>query len=349
MKKKEIIKYIFEKANPIVRYRIANELVEDKTEYDIGTLRADLLKQKDAKYWMKCLKTRRKYDNIHGSYDKCPENSLGKLSQFGIQKGISNFDKNVSKHLKWLENIKDEETDLPHNTYFLQTIIASLLAKVGYAKEPVVRDFLLKRLKLVYDFTKQKDYSIFIEKSLFKSIPKAFSEHKMLDPQLYLNDDFSLPWIYDLFAYNALYEDFKEEIDTVIKYILDERYQKLPKDYGVIISAPKRFKVVGWNIWLPGYFNFDSDNFIKQNLLFRLNLMSKFEPTKKSEWYKNNIKHLEEFKTKNETYIFPKQYVKEKRNTYFINASHMGLGEKRSSDDAIEIESTFWMLQILNN
>ena len=112
MENKKLIDLLFEKSNPIIRFRIAMEFQEEEMQYDIGMLRSQLLKQEDATYWMKCLKTRRKYDNIHGSYDKSLENSLGKLIQFGIKKGISNFDKNVSKHLAWLEHA-DEETDIP--------------------------------------------------------------------------------------------------------------------------------------------------------------------------------------------------------------------------------------------
>ncbi len=88
MKNRELIDLLFEKSNPIIRFRIAMEFQEEEMQYDIGMLRSQLLKQEDATYWMKCLKTRRKYDNIHGSYDKSLENSLGKLIQFGIKKGM---------------------------------------------------------------------------------------------------------------------------------------------------------------------------------------------------------------------------------------------------------------------
>lgn len=347
MKKIDLVKYLFSNSNAIIRYRLACDFIQEKEQLDIGKIRADLLNHKEAKYWMKCLKTRRKYDNIHGSYDKSLENSLGKLIQFGIKKGISNFDKNVSSHLKWLKNDEEIEAEQIHNDYFLRIVVASLLAKAGYAQEPTVRDILTKRLKLVYDLTKKKKYDVFIEKSLFKSIPTAFKDHQMLDPEIYEDNQFALPWIYDLFAYEALYEDFKDEIDTIIEYILDERYQKFPDGYGVMVSFPKRFLIVGWDIWLPGYFDFDQTEFHLQNLLFRTNLIAPFEPTRKHPWFKKVLSFLEQFRTESGTYELPKFYLKEKRNSYYITSYHMGMGESRAAENAQELESTFWIANIL--
>ncbi|MBT3168263.1 MAG: hypothetical protein HN952_06895 [Candidatus Cloacimonetes bacterium] len=344
MKKNQTIDYLFENANPIIRYRIATELANEEVDYDIGMLRYELLQHKDAKYWMKCLKTRRSYDNIHGGYDKSLENSLGKLLQLGIKKGVSNFDKNVAKHINWLQEVSEEESELPHNDYFLQTIVSSFLAKAGFTDEKNVRDFVLNRLDLLYGFAKKKNYNVFIDKVLFKDFPPAFENHKIIDPLLYENDDFALPWIYDLFAFAAYYSEFKEKIDTVINYILNKKYQDFPEGYGVTVSFPKRFFVVGWNVWLPCFSNIDEKSPQINELLFRLNLMSPFEPTRKSKWYKNAIAHLEKFKTKKGTYIFPEEYLQEKRNSYFINASRMEIGE-----DTIENLSTFWMMKILNN
>ncbi len=348
MENKEILEQLFEKANPIIRYRIATELFDEDAEMDLGILRSQLVNQTDAKYWMKCLKTRRIYDTIHGNYDKSLENSLGKLIQFGITKGISNFDKNVTKHLAWLENIENK-TDLPHNNYFLQNVIASLLANAGYEEHHLVREILLKRLKLMYDFTKKKDYDIFIDKALFKDVPLAFENYDMINPELYEDDKFALPWIYDLFAFEVLYKDFKDEIDAILEYVLNKKYQKFPEGYGIIISHPKRFLVVGWNIWLPGFFDFDLNPHQKQSFILRLTLMSNFEPVIKSKWFKSCIEHLNQFKTKTGLYSFPKAYLQEKRNTYYITGSHMGLGEVRSEEASIEIESTFWMMKILKN
>ncbi|MBN2542452.1 hypothetical protein JXI42_06255 [bacterium] len=75
-------------------------------------------------------------------------------------------------------------------------------------------------------------------------------------------------------------------------------------------------------------------------------LMSHFKTAWESRWFKSCVEHLEKFRTENGTYRFPKHYLKERRNSYFVTGGHTGLGENRRKKITLEIESTFWMMKI---
>ena len=76
-------------------------------------------------------------------------------------------------------------------------------------------------------------------------------------------------------------------------------------------------------------------------------LMAGFiEKAEAEEWFKERMNHLEEFRTGKGTYLFPKNYMQEKPQGYWVNGFHMGLGENRRKKPALELESTFWMVKI---
>ncbi|MDP8204623.1 MAG: hypothetical protein P9L95_08850, partial [Candidatus Tenebribacter mawsonii] len=248
-------------------------------------------------------------------------------------------------------SIESESEEFIENPidFFYENLIASFLSASGFKDLEPVNTFIRDRIQMIYDFTKDNNFSIFVDKANYKGISSAFDDHPLIDPELYLDGKFKLPWVHDLLTFSALYNEFPKEIDHIISYILNEEYQKLPEGYGIVMAGVKRYTVLGWNVWLPGFSGFDIDEFHLQNLITRMILMSPFKVARESKWYKNCLKHLEQFKQKNGTYLFPKEYLKEKNNSYFITGSHMGLGENRRSKDGLALESTFWMLKLINN
>ena len=351
MNHKELIDWLFENGDAIIRYRTATELAEDKAEYNISSLRTHLMKTPKAHYWMKCLKDKRRLNYIHGSYDYCFENAMGKLIFMGIKAGFNKLEDSSKSYVKWLkeslEAVSDEPIENPVD-YFYENLIASFLAASGFKDIEPVRSFVIERINLIYDFTKDNNFSIYADKANYIGISSAFDAHKFIDPELYIDGKFKLPWIHDLLAFSAFYKEFPDKIDQILSYILNEEYQKFPEDYGIVMAGVKRYTVLGWNVWLPGFFNFEGNEFHKQNIVTRMMLMSPFKVARKSKWYKGCLKHLKQFKQANGTYLFPKEYLKEQNNSYFITGFHMGLGENRKEKEGLALESTFWMLKLLD-
>ena len=56
---------------------------------------------------------------------------------------------------------------------------------------------------------------------------------------------------------------------------------------------------------------------------------------------------MEGFWTDKGTYRFPREYLQENNNEYWIGSSHMGLEENRRTNLALELESTFWKVEFL--
>jgi len=350
MNRKELIDWLFENGDAIIRYRTATELANDKADYNISSLRTKLMNTPKAHYWMKCLKDKRRLNYIHGSYDYCFENAMGKLIFMGIKAGFNKLEDSSKSYVKWLKESLETESDEPIENpidYFYQNLIASFLSASGFKDIEPVHTFVRERIKMIYNFTKKNNFSIFANKSNYKGISSAFDNYLLIDPDLYKEGKFKLPWIHDLLSFSAFYKEFPKEIDQIISYILDNNYQNFPENYGIVMAGVKRYTVLGWNVWLPGNFGFDIDEFHKQNIITRMILMSPFKVARDSKWYRSCIQHLEQFKQLDGTYLFPKEYLKEQNNSYFITGSHMGLGENRRSKDGLALESTFWMLKLL--
>ena len=84
-----------------------------------------------------------------------------------------------------------------------------------------------------------------------------------------------------------------------------------------------------------------------ERLVLFLELAARFAPARRSQWFKTALADLERHRTEKGTYRFPGEYLKEKRNSYYIyQGAHMGVGENRRKRDWIEIESTFRVLNV---
>jgi hypothetical protein len=76
--------------------------------------------------------------------------------------------------------------------------------------------------------------------------------------------------------------------------------------------------------------------------------MSHFDTARSSKWFEQRMDYLESFK-KGSIYDFPKSFLTEAKNKYYVGGGHMGLGENRRKKSWSTIESTAWMMRILHN
>jgi len=350
-KQGDLVQWLIDNGAEVIRYRAVTELTMGYSACALEGLESDLLESGAVGYWLSCLRGKTGFNDIHGSRDTCFENAMGKLNLFGIRQGMGDFDLRCKPYLTLLEDSNDESNVID---VLSRTIAASLLAMGGYLTEANVREWIEERLDTIYGFVKNSNYSIYVDKSRFKNIPAAFRNYPLIDPDLYSNGKFALPWIYDIFAFRALRDhttkrSIRTKIASVISYILDTRYQQFWDGYGIVLNKENHYNVMGWNVWLPGYSGMHSDYFKMSCLIQRLELMSRFPNALPNQWFTNNLDHLKSFKTDSSVYVFPKQYVQERKDSYFMTGVHMGLGENRRHRLAYEIESTFWMLKIMKN
>ena len=350
MRKSQLIAKLFNEGDPILRYLVATRLAKSMSGYNMERLREEMGATKDAAYWFGCLASRDGVGAIHGSKDTCFENAMGKLVSFGLEKGDEELDQGAEVFVDWIADL-GEKGPFDH---LIAPIVGAILAWGGYWQVEAVREYWDRRVDDLYGFAVDKDYSIYADKGAYRGIPQAFRDKLLVDPGLYREGKLKLPWIYDVRAFTALRDDsarpeMSRKIDATIDYVLDPGYQDFPKGYGIISLEPRRYCALGWSVWLPGFRGLEMDGFETGCLVQRLEIMSHFPNARSSEWFTNCLAHLESFKTDTGSYLFPKEYLNERKNGYLITGGHMGLGEDRRRKTWRELESTYWMLAIKQN
>ncbi|MBE0431908.1 hypothetical protein IBX73_00430 [candidate division WOR-3 bacterium] len=344
--------WLCDNSGPIVRYLVARDLARS-AKYDLKRLQGVVLESSIVRYWLGCLTGRTGFNDIYGCRDTCFENAMGKLTLFGLRKGVSDLDRCCVPYLAWLEqNTRSRRKDVLFD--LSRAIVASFLAMAGYLSERCVRDSVLQRLAAIYYFVKSNDFTIYAEKSGFRGIPVAFRRHPLVNPELYSNHGFPLPWIYDILAFRALRTHLGDgaidsRVERVISYVLDPRYQQFYEGYGIVRARNNRYYAMGWNVWLPRYRGLHADSPEMGCLVQRLELLSRFHIARSSRWFKENLEMLEGHRNQSGRYAFPKNYIQERQNSYYVTGGHMGLGENRRQRLTREIESTYWMVRIHNN
>ncbi|MGD9380610.1 MAG: hypothetical protein PVI51_08585, partial [candidate division WOR-3 bacterium] len=276
MKRVDSAGWLQHNGGPIIRYLVAKEL--DRGRGALTDLERGLLAHKRVQYWLRCITGRTVFGQIHGSKDTCLENAIGKLTLFGLRKGMSKIEERCRPYMRWLHKSGSAREQNVIGV-FTRTLIASMLALAGYTQESLIREIILKRLDVIYTFVKKGDYSIYADKKGSRGIPKSFAHCPLVRPELYPEGDFALPWIYDILAFRVLYvraesASVKNKIDRVISYIMQPAYQKLHDGYGIVCTAKNRYNVMGWNVWLPGHSGIHVDDFKMSCLIQRIDLLS---------------------------------------------------------------------------
>ena len=122
MKNKELCAWLFENGGPVIRYRTATELSPSEKSFDIQPLTDAMLQSPQVQKWFNNLIPPRLLLNnptttphvlssgimeVHGSKPDNLENVLGKLTDFGVKKGVPELDERTLPYRKWLEGISE--------------------------------------------------------------------------------------------------------------------------------------------------------------------------------------------------------------------------------------------------
>ena len=344
----DALQWLIDFGGPVIRLRTARELLPSGT-MDMAVLEQGLIHDPPVKTWLDHLDPEKvSVRTYHGSADTCFENSISMLIQLGLRAGMPVLDEKTLPLRLWLEDAMNE--DKAKWDVFAMTVFASLLAYAGYRDDAILA-FLHLRLHTLAAFARQRDYDLYADPAAFKAIPTAFKGRPILRPELYPGGDYQYPLIYDLYGLAALAEtageEAKHDLEAVVSYILTPEYhQKIADGYGILVAPGGKYHSMGWDCKLPCYNGIGEDAKEKGPLLIqRALLLSKLPDAAGHPWLESVLSHLNGFMTERDTWLFPRHYLKESAG-YFVSGMHMSLGENRRNKNALELESTFYMLTL---
>ena len=331
------IEWLISNAAPVVRYRTLSELTGNSDKALVQDTLSEVLALPQTVKRLTLLKNL-DYNATHGSPGWYLENVLPMLNDFGLYYGMDAFNSAT-------KNIEEITTIVSADGYDKLIAYPFLLR----SKFPIsgLTDFAIERINTIHDFTQHMNFDIYDNVADYKSVPKNFQDRPVIKPEIASRDSIRLPMIYDIVAMAAIYAQVPAEIqvkiDNIIEYIIAPGYDIVEPMYGILCAAPKKYYAMGWDCKKP--FN-DNHSYSNPNL-HRLLLYSQFPAAVKSAWFQNAIDYLTQYKTVAGTYIFPKDYLPEADGNWVLGV-HMSLGENRRKKQWNEIESTFYMLKLLN-
>ncbi|MDF2822578.1 MAG: hypothetical protein K0R15_3026 [Clostridiales bacterium] len=335
-KHNKLLNELYDLANPIIKYRIDTEIFgKENTSID--------LEDKTIKYWLNTYKyneIRECYEKslemflfTHGSTDGLYENSIAKLLDFGLTKDNPEFDRRFGFLLEdrcWQENNSFEGI-------LTKTVRYPFLIRAGYSDNESIANYFENRLvkiektiqKYGYDFENKK-----------RKKTKKYENEFVFKMSVFE----SLPTIYDLYAF-AFYpknnSDTAKRIENIVQYLLDEKFQSIPPKAYIFDEVKKRYYAVG---------NVYQACMIDTRKLLTLYMLSHFKVVRDCDFFVHKVMQLLSTRNSDGFYEFDKTLINEKKDcNYIYTGNHMGLGEDRRNKNWLKIESTFWMLKILQN
>ncbi len=348
MESSDLAQWLLCHAGPSIRFRTLVDILNEQDVGLVGQALKEMLESSEVVKWLNRLRPNLDFNSIHSSRADAFENVMGKLVQLGLRAGLQPFDSKTLPFRVWLSENLDTSPKRPHSV-FMRTVIAAFLAYAGYdATQPVLSQ-MTRRLESLYEFANNPDFSrVFVDKSDFKGIPKK-SKYGLVNPELYPDQNFMLPWIHDIrgLAHCSSIvrsKKYRPQIEKIIDVVLTPEYQKLPWSYG-LAKYEGRYYVLGWVMHLPGYLSRPTEQELAE-LLLTLEFMARFRGARDSDWFRDSLEFLETFRTDTGTYLFPRKFLPEKKVGYWVAGTRMMFDDRKGHANAIECESTFYMLRI---
>jgi len=348
--------WLLENAEIPIRYNLLQKYRLQEEAFDLQEM---LVTVPEVQYWLGQLDHRASMGmvgNIHGSHDYRFENIMGKLIQLGLRAGMPALDERCAVYRQRLAEqvAKEREPGLSfkklYSYYDYELIPAAFLALAGYS-DPAVQQVRENRLELLYEFTKQQRYDIYIDGSKLPGVPKDWQPW-IIDPDLYADGQIHTPVLHDYILLSTFFQQtvdqqFREKICTVVDWLFGPPYKEIPVHCGYfwIPGGSYSSKAVCWKLDLPGIQNLGENPKQGQALIQRVHLLSNFPEVWNQPWMKAACAHLETFKVDEPKYLFPKEYLVERKDGYWVFGAHMGMGENRRLEKSRMVESTYWMEQ----
>ncbi len=295
---------------------------------------------------------------IHGSHDYRMENILGKCWILGLSKSIDVFAENMAFIQKFLnEHIQTSPSkELSFGKLYhyrdYEKVLSCFLPLLGYFADDAVKHIARQRIGLLYPFTKQKRYDIYIDGAQLKGIKKEWQPF-VINPDLYADGHIILPDMHDLLLFAGMYQYLtaaeQQQIETIVAWFFDDNYQNIIRRYGYFYVPEGNYhaKAIIFKLHLTDFQNAAFDKGDLSPLLFNLFVLSHFETARSSEWFRLALTYLNQFKNENGRYRFPSHFITEKKDAFVIFGGHMNVGEAKRNNLYHEVISTYWMERIM--
>ena len=351
--KKTNIEWLKENANTPINYNIS------KQSKDIDAF----IKNEEVSTWLFRLSERAKHNNIgdiHGSHDYRMENILGKCWILGLSKNMDLFSDSMSFILNYLnehiQSVPSKELSFGKIYHYrdCEKVLSCFLPLLGFFDDNTVQYITRERLKILYSFTKQKKYDIYIDGSRLKGVKKEWQPF-IINPDLYKDGNIALPDMHDLllFAgmYNHLTKEEQQKAETIVEWFFDEKYKGILRRYGYFYAPGGSYntKAVIFKLHLLDFQDQIFDKGDLTSLIFNVYILSHFKSARMSNWFNDALNYLNQYQNENGRYKFPLYMITEKTDGYVISGSHMNVGEDKKNKLYTEIISTYWMERIIQN
>jgi hypothetical protein len=355
------IEWLKQNGSPSVKYWIALE-IEAKGKGNLEELRERAFQSVCSRKWLDLVRLA----GVHGSKPSCFENAIPKLAMLGYRPEDTDFMEtcqywegkiDVSPFQNHDQGLKRETpANLWSFNFMENTIIAGILAYVGFAKHVKIATVINHRLDTLYSAVMHGDFNpvtFYLPADSYARLPKS-RRHDVINPAYYLHGDFKLPWIYDILGFVGLHNStidaaVRDKIEKIIGFILTPAYQHLTEGYGVVMTRENYGYSLGWSVHVPGFFGFAEglpSGSSGARLLLLLDILGTFKATRAHPWYHDAIAFLDQYRTDSEQFLFPRAFIDDKAAGYWVSGAYMGMGEDHKESSWREGLSTFWMTKI---
>ena len=319
-----------------------------------------LLENSEISAWFLRLTERSQNNNIgdiHGSHDYRMENILGKCWILGLSKSIPVFADKMGFILNYLNcHIQRAPTDnLTFGKIYhyrdREKVLSCFLPLLGYYDDTAVLHIVRKRIDILYTFTRNKRYDIYIDGSMLKGVKKDWQPY-IINPELYSDGHIALPDMHDFILFAGMLPflavEERDKVEVITEWLFSEDYKHIIRRYGYfyLTGGTYNTKAVIFKLNLLDFSDMTFDNGDLRPLVFTVFILSHFKTARESEWFSLALSYLNHYKNESGRYVFPAHLVTEKPDSYVIFGGHMNVGENKKSRSYNEIISTYWMERI---
>jgi hypothetical protein len=347
---RETLEWLLETGGPVVRWLTLTSLTPDPDPEVVDAAREALLAAPHVRLWLDRLAG---VTQFHDSGNNCFENVAGKLAEFGLREGMGDLDKRLAPFRDWIAN-HERGKDRGMMAELNRVLCLAHLLRLGY-KDDALREHALARLETIHRVAESGRFDVLLPEDP-PDLPKAYrGRYRVVNPWFTPGGSCALPYVHDLHMLGAFPDEWRtarvvKMVDTVVRYVLTEEYQTLPKGFGYGRDdsfSPPRYYVLGWEAGLPGYRG-SLERSSRERLILSLEMMAAFSRARNNRWFLESLALLDEHRTDRGSWLLPRAWLPEKRVAYWVAGGHMGLEENRRSRAAIERESTVRVLRVLS-
>jgi hypothetical protein len=324
MSLEELVEWLFANSSPILRHRIAVDLL-DVSPRELAQLRQQALRTPEVQRWLANLDNAR---GVHGREDTHAENALAKLLEYGFDRSLPALDQGVRQVLS---------RPLGH---WDPLVLFPFLLRLGYADLPLVAEWFTTRVEKLTQTAQWGSYDFYLSAEEAARAPKACRGKSVYRDEFGHQAGYALPTCYDFYAlaYSPQVPgiaDLAAKREAIVAFLSDPRFQTTVGGYGW--DRQRRRCYAAGRVFLAC---------VETRPVLFLEWGAGFASARQSAWFQQGLSMLESYRTPGGAYRFPPGLMAEKTGYYMYSGSHMGLGEKRSSPRGIELESTFRRLYI---